>query len=175
MSNKSYRILVLIIVLSVIAGGIYWLEAQKGPRILSSTKEAARAKSEETYFGSARDSLLGSGIPGLAGLQTMPAPKNMRPNFLYLTGQWDFQAEYAESKSAGAVITYIYNAKNVYLVASSPAGVRLNVLLDGKPLGTVLVKEERLYKIVAGKDYGEHTLEITVETPGLRAYTFTFG
>lgn len=137
--------------------------------------DAAKIKSEETYFGAARNSLLGSGIAGLSGLQTMPAPRNMKANVLYLTGQWDFQAEYAENKSAGAVITYRYNAKNVYLVASSPAGVRLKVLLDGKPLGTVFVKDDRLYKLVEGSDYGEHTLEITIESPGLRAYTFTFG
>jgi thiol-disulfide isomerase/thioredoxin len=137
--------------------------------------DASRIKSEETYFGSARDSYLGSGIPGLSGIQTMPAPRNMKANMLYLTGQWDFRAEYAENKSAGAAITYIYNAKNVYLVANSPVGVKLKVLLDGKPLDTILVKEDRLYKIVEGRDYGEHTLEIVIERPGLRAYTFTFG
>ena len=137
--------------------------------------DAAKIKSEETYFGSGRNTYLGSGIAGLAGLQTMPPPRNMKPNFLYLTGQWDFQSEYAESKTPGAVITYKYDAKNVYLVASSLSGVKLKVLLDGKPLAPVLVKEDRLYKIVEGASYGEHTLEITIEGPGLRAYTFTFG
>ena len=137
--------------------------------------DASKIKSQETYFGSARNSFLGSGIPGLSGIQTMPAPKNMKADVLYLTGQWNIQAEYAENKSAGAVITYRYSSKNVYLVGSSKAGVKLKVLLDGKPLAPVLVKEERLYKIVEGADYGEHALEITIEGPGLRAYTFTFG
>jgi len=137
--------------------------------------DTSRLKSQETYFGSARNSFLGSGIPGLSGRQNMPAPKNMKANVLYLTGQWDFSAEYAENKSAGAVVTYRYSAKNVYLVGSSKAGVKLKVLLDGKPLAPVLVKEERLYKIVEGADYGEHTLELTIDGPGLRAYTFTFG
>jgi peroxiredoxin len=137
--------------------------------------DASKVKSQETYFGSARNSFLGSGIPGLAGMQTMPESKNIKGNTLYLTGQWDIQGEYAENKTAGATIIYKYNAKNVYLVANSLVGVKLQVLLDGKPLGAVLVKEDRLYKIVEGADYGEHTLEITIDGPGLRAYTFTFG
>jgi thiol-disulfide isomerase/thioredoxin len=137
--------------------------------------DASKIKSEETYFGSARNSFLGSGIPGLSGLQTMPAPKNMKADVLYLTGRWDFHAEYAENMSAGAVITYKYSARNVYLVANSATGVKLKVLLDGKPLAPVLVKEDRLYKIVEGTSYGEHTLELMIEGPGLRAYTFTFG
>ena len=137
--------------------------------------DASQVKSEETYFGSGRNSFLGSGIQGLSGVQDMPAPKDLRDNTLYLTGRWNFQAEYAENQSAGAVITYKYNAKNVYLVANAPAGVKLTIKLDGQPLGTVLVKEDRLYDIVKGQGYGEHLLEITVEGPGLRAYTFTFG
>ena len=105
----------------------------------------------------------------------MPAPGNMKAGFLYLTGQWDFRPEYAESMSAGAVITYKYSAKNVYLVANSASGVKLTVRLDGKLLKTIEVKANQLYKIVEGADYGEHELEITIDGPGLRAYTFTFG
>ncbi len=137
--------------------------------------DAAGIKSEETYFGSARNSFLGSGIPGLSGLQTMPPPRTIDENTLYLTGQWDFRSEYAENKTAGAVITYKYSAMNVYLVANSPAGVKLTIKLDGKLVGTVSVKEDRLYDIVKGAGYGDHLLEITVDKPGLRAYTFTFG
>jgi thiol-disulfide isomerase/thioredoxin len=137
--------------------------------------EPSRVKSEETYFGSARNSFLGSGIMGLSGVQAMPEPVSVKPNLLYLVGRWSFSGQYAENLAAGDKIIYRYSAKDVYLVANSAAGAKLKVLLDGKPIGTVLVKEDRLYKIVGGSDYGEHTLEIVIEGPGLRAFTFTFG
>ena len=41
---------------------------------------------------------------------------------------------------------------------------------------TVFIKEDGLYRLIedpAGS--GEHTLEIIIENPGLRAFTFTFG
>ena len=38
---------------------------------------------------------------------------------------------------------------------------------------TITIKENRLYKLVNGSDYGEHVLEIQVEDVGLD--TFTFG
>ncbi len=39
----------------------------------------------------------------------------------------------------------------------------------------VTVKDEQLYTLVDGKDYGVHTLELDSHGPGLRVYTFTFG
>ena len=44
-----------------------------------------------------------------------------------------------------------------------------------KKTGEILIKESRLYKLIEDSDYGEHTLEIIIESPGLRAFTFTFG
>ncbi len=41
--------------------------------------------------------------------------------------------------------------------------------------GVVTVRDEQLYTLVQGTDYGEHTLELDIGQPGLRAYTFTFG
>jgi hypothetical protein len=69
---------------------------------------------------------------------------------------------------------------------SSHKGNTVTILLDGKPVGlqggedvredgTVFVQENRLYKLVGGSDYAEHTLEIKVDGPGLEAYAFTFG
>jgi hypothetical protein len=98
---------------------------------------------------------------------------------------WNFSSEYAESKSAGT-ITFTYNAKDVYFVASAASGVKVKLTLDGKPIGifggadvapdgTVVITENRLYKLVHGAEYGVHTLQIEVMGAGLDAYTFTFG
>ena len=104
---------------------------------------------------------------------------------------WNFQPEFAESTSAGAKIVYRYQAKGVYLVGSSITGVRARILRDGKPLtkdeagedvvlkdgqSYVTFKEDRLYKIIQDKNgASEHTLEIIIEAPGMKAFAFTFG
>ncbi len=148
--------------------------------------DESKVASPEIYFGSARNEYLGNGARGVSGPQTLALPAAVSSNKLYLDGTWDFQKEFAENSGSGAKIIFKYNAKNVYLVASSDSGVKIKVLRDAKPLGadagadvtpdgTILVKDNRLYKLIEGSDYGEHTIEIQIENPGLKAFTFTFG
>lgn len=144
-------------------------------------------QSPETYFGADRNQFLGNGTQGAIGVQQLTTPSTIHLNTLYLGGTWNFQNEYASNQAAGAKIIYKYNSKNVYMVSTASKPVNLTVLIDGKPIsasmrgadvaadGTVTVQENRLYKLVEGSDYGEHTLEIIVNNPGLDAYTFTFG
>ncbi|MEK7193467.1 MAG: redoxin family protein [Patescibacteria group bacterium] len=146
---------------------------------------ALKPRSPEIYFGAARNLLLGNGVPERPGTQKLAGPTNVKTNVLYLAGTWDFSEEFAENKSAGAKITFRYQGKNVFFVASAPQGVNIKVLRDGVALiesagadvikGILTVKEDRLYEIVKDANYGEHTLELIIEDPGLRAYTFTFG
>lgn len=151
-----------------------------------------QVQSPETYFGAERNEYLGNGTQGQTGTQTLslPAASAAELNTLYLGGQWQFADQYASNVAPGATIEYTYDAKNVYLVAAGPSSggsVNIQVTLDGKPLPAsergadldandeATVQEDRLYKLVAGSDYGEHTLQIQVEGAGLQAYTFTFG
>jgi thiol-disulfide isomerase/thioredoxin len=167
--------------------------------------------SSETYFGSNRNEYLANGVQGQAGEQTLAVPAGglagnsfqpsmLQPSALYLGGIWNFQPQYAESVvssvSDGATgtnseksekIIYEYTAKNVYFVASSQNGIKVTVLLDGKPIsasmagadvapdGTMTIQANRLYSVVSGTDYGTHTLELDIQGAGLDAYTFTFG
>ena len=148
--------------------------------------DSSKVNSPETYFGSGRNEYLANGMPQVAGLQTLTIPQSTQSNQLYLEGSWDFKSEYAQSISAAARVLYKYSAKNVYMVASSDAGVKLKILRDGQPIGavagsdvaadgTVTIKENRLYNLVKEAGYGQHTLEIEIEGPGLKAFTFTFG
>ena len=149
-------------------------------------------QSPEIYFGASRNSYLGNGASGEIGTQTLEEAAGIKTNILYLSGTWNFKDEFAENKNAGAMpigrqakIIFRYQAKDVYMVASSANGVRVKVLLDGVPVGseagedvkqgTLTIKEDRLYKIIQDSKWGEHTLELIIENPGLRAFTFTFG
>ncbi len=143
-------------------------------------------KSPETYFGSARNTFLGNGHAQMNGIQTLTLPNDLSSNTLYLSGQWEFDDQYAVNRSAGAIILYRYSAKNLYLVASADKKVRIKIYRDGKPLGaeagfdvgadsSVFIKDARLYKLIEDDKYGDHTIEIIIEDPGLKAFTFTFG
>ncbi|MDR3571840.1 MAG: cytochrome c biogenesis protein CcdA [Candidatus Pacebacteria bacterium] len=147
--------------------------------------------SPETYFGSNRNEYLGNGAQGAAGVQTLtiPSQSGISADTLYLGGAWDFEPQYAQNSASGAQIEYEFHAKNMYLVGASGTGepVKLKITLDGAPIpasmrgpdvdqnSEMTVQADKLYQIVQGEDYSTHMLQITVESPGLQAYTFTFG
>jgi thiol-disulfide isomerase/thioredoxin len=144
-------------------------------------------QSPETYFGAERkEYLAGNATQGQVGTQMLTASLPVQNNILYLDGTWNFQDQYAETVSPVTHITYNYNAKHVYIVASAKTPVKLKITRDGQPLGanagadvgpdgTVTVQANRLYDLIDGTDYGAHTIQIEVEGAGLDAYTFTFG
>lgn len=172
---------------------------EKGGVDVAITKEVAvsRAGSPEVYFGASRNEYLGNGERGSIGVQTFTLPESHSLNRLYLGGEWNIQNEYAENKSAGAAIEFRYRAKEVYFVASSEEGVTVKIYNDGvlqkgdgatdcrekdfcsgedvSADGTVFVKDDRLYKLIENKGTEEHVLKIEIESPGLKAFTFTFG
>lgn len=142
-------------------------------------------RSPEIYFGSWRNDALGNGRRNWPGEQNFSAPKSIKTNALYLVGNWDINKEYAQNLAADVRIIFRYQAQKVFMVAGADSPVGLKILVDGKAIdsrvgsdvidGTVTVKEERLYRIIEDQAAGEHTLEIIIQNPGLRAFTFTFG
>lgn len=149
-------------------------------------KSAPRPQSPETYFGAARNSNFGNGERGAVGRQELTVPKELLPNTLYLGGAWNIEREYTESAAAGATIEFRYRAKEVYLVGSGGAGVRAKVYQDGELVrsargedvaedGSLTVSEDRLYTLIKNAGLEEHVLKIEIESPGLKAFTFTFG
>lgn len=148
--------------------------------------DEAKVKSPETYFGSARNDFLANGVAHVSGIQSLVMPDFFQGNALYLGGSWEFKDEFARNGSAGASVVYVYDAKNVYLVARSDKPVRIKVLRDGKSPGAdagsdvgadgyVTVRDARLYKLIEGSDYGRHSIELIIEDPGALLFTFTFG
>jgi len=147
-------------------------------------------QSPETYFGAARNNLLANGKYFTNGEQTLTAPASsaVQLNQLYLGGTWNFEDQYAANLTAHATITYEYDAGDVYMVAAGAAtDTVVDVLQDGQPLsaadagsdvhnGQIVISGNRLYNLIKNANGGgAHTLELIIETPGLQAYTFTFG
>jgi cytochrome c biogenesis protein CcdA/thiol-disulfide isomerase/thioredoxin len=141
--------------------------------------------SPETYFGSARNQLLANGTRFTVGTQQLTLPQSFSLNQLYLGGAWNFMGQYATAQD-GDEIAYRYSAKKVYVVASADSPVTVEVLQDGKPIGSaagadvpvtgiVTIGSSRLYEIVANPEIGSHLLQLKVHGTGARFYTFTFG
>jgi thiol-disulfide isomerase/thioredoxin len=149
------------------------------------SERSQNATSPEVYFGASRNELLGEGTKFQEGEQDLKASVTRSLNTLYLDGKWNIHNEYAENKSKNARIIFQYEAKDVYMVASSVEGVTLRIKIDGKDVGElagedvkdgkVRVKNDQLYKLIQGEKSEVHQLEIIIENPGLKAFTFTFG
>ncbi|MBV9349286.1 MAG: redoxin domain-containing protein [Patescibacteria group bacterium] len=158
-------------------------------RPASETVNESLPLSPETYFGSARNEYLGNGTIEKQQVADFKLPKDISaPNVFYLSGTWDIESQYAETKAAGAGIAYNYEAQNLYFVAAAQgSSALLRVLVDGKPIssdmrggdvgpdGLLRINENRLYSVVKASAWGTHHIELQLESGILRAFTFTFG
>lgn len=136
--------------------------------------EPGKVNSPETYFGAFRNELLSNGKIYTTGDQSFKLPIIKLPNRLYLEGTWNIASEYAENKNS-STIYFDYDAKNVYMVASSPQGIEVEIYIDDVLSKKINIKNEQLYTIVSGDTYGKHKLHIKIPESGLKAFTFTFG
>ena len=103
-------------------------------------------------------------------------------------GTWNITDETAIAGN-NATLNYSFIAGHVYIILrpGSTSGGTVKVLLDGKVIdpsvagsdvknGIVTVDTDRLYNIVDLQGKTEsHTLKFEFQTPGVEAYTFTFG
>ena len=140
----------------------------------------------ETYLGT--DRAEGWMHQPQAGLHSYggPVTGELSLNEFAFGGSWNISGQPAEAVS-NASIDVEFEAKNVYLVLSSPGErpLPVQVLLDGRPIpaaeagsdvhgGLVTVRRQRLYSLVSlPSDERRHlTLRFA---PGVTGYAFTFG
>jgi cytochrome c biogenesis protein CcdA/thiol-disulfide isomerase/thioredoxin len=97
--------------------------------------------------------------------------KNVVANTLSYDGMWNVGGE---SIVAGknARLRLHYEARNVYIVLGGHGTVQK--LINGKPTGTIKVNAQRLYTVRASQNYEDALLELRF-SPGIEAYSFTFG
>ena len=144
--------------------------------------------SPETYLGSKRmQYYFPTGSIG-NGTQEFSLYNNLNENSFSYGGKWTITDEYALA-GANAVMNYNFTASKVFIILrpGNTHEATVKVLLDGKPIDStyagVDVKDsiltldsDRLYSIVDlhGKTEN-HILRLEFQTPGVQAYTFTFG
>jgi cytochrome c biogenesis protein CcdA/thiol-disulfide isomerase/thioredoxin len=140
----------------------------------------------ETYLGTNRAQGWVNG-PHAGTHDYGPGPHpNLKVSEFAYTGTWNIAAQPAEAV-ASAGIEMEFEAKNVYLVLSSPGErpLPVQVLLDGRPIpatdagadvhgGIVTVRRQRLYTLVSLHRDEQHRLTLRF-APGVTGYAFTFG
>ncbi len=87
-------------------------------------------------------------------------------------GTWRIGAEQAVA-GQNARLRLNFQARNVYIVLGGHGTV--DVSIDGKRTKTLRVDAEKLYTVRASKELATHALLELRFTPGVRAYSFTFG
>jgi cytochrome c biogenesis protein CcdA/thiol-disulfide isomerase/thioredoxin len=140
----------------------------------------------ETYLGTARaQGWVNGPHAGTHDYGPGPYPRLGVSEFAY-TGTWHIAEQPAQAVS-DAGIEVRFQAKNVYLVLSSPGGrpLGVRVLLDGRPIptadagadvhhGVVTVRGQRLYTLASLPRDEQHRLTLRF-APGVAGYAFTFG
>jgi cytochrome c biogenesis protein CcdA/thiol-disulfide isomerase/thioredoxin len=140
----------------------------------------------ETYLGTNRAE--GWIVAPKSGLHDYGPPPSggLALNEFAFSGAWNISDQPATAV-AGAGIDVDFDAKNVYLVLSSPGErpLSVTVLLDGRPIsakdagadvhgGVVTVRRQRLYGLVSLPSDQQHRLSLRL-APGVSGYAFTFG
>jgi thiol-disulfide isomerase/thioredoxin len=121
-------------------------------------------------------------------------PEPPEPGTFLARGLWRHEAEYLETREAGAGLDLVCDAAGVNLVVGSEdrGGGEVEVELDGRPVppeergGDVIERGDRgdrtlavwerprMVSLLASSEFRRRHLRLTFRTPGTRAYTFSF-
>lgn len=142
--------------------------------LVNEVEKKSGVESPEIYFGALRNTTFANGMKNAVGEQTLALPPKFERNKLYLDGTWNITEEYAENWTEGS-INFVFKANEVYMVASAEMPVEVGVYQDGELVKTILVHEDGLYTLIENETSAEHTLQLRIKEPGLKAFTFTFG
>lgn len=130
--------------------------------------------SPETYLGTGRGHSYTSEIkikPDEEAQYDFKGP--LKDNQVGLKGLWLVEEEKITSESQESYLDMKFLASEVYLVLSGSSSTPLEVYLDGKIVGKIVVNGDRKYDIVS-TSYDWHLLSLKVPK-GVSAYAFTFG
>jgi cytochrome c biogenesis protein CcdA/thiol-disulfide isomerase/thioredoxin len=125
----------------------------------------------ESYLGYQRiDRYAGSRLaPDKAATYTLP--KTLAANDLAYGGRWTVGSQ-SILAGEGARLQLHFQAKDVYIVLGGKGTVK--ALIPGQPTTTLDVDANRLYTVHSSPTETDATLELQF-SPGVRAYSFTFG
>jgi cytochrome c biogenesis protein CcdA/thiol-disulfide isomerase/thioredoxin len=153
-------------------------------------QDFAKIRTPEIYLGYGRAEYLGNDEKYQPdGTVSFAETSRFEDDKFYLSGEWEIHEEYVTAKNLPSKLSMNYQANKINIVADKTAeAVKARVFLDGQPLpkqyygkdvaadGTVTIDQAGLYNVVdTGTESGRHTMTLEFLTPGVKAFTFTFG
>jgi len=144
-----------------------------GPKTHIANLTPTETMTPETYLGAERlDRSRYVGSPIVAGKPAEYAlAKSLPANAISYGGGWKLAGQIATA-GFGAELRLHFHAKDVYIVLGGRG--RVGVTLDRKPRPPIEVNADRLYTVVSSASTRDGVLDFTF-SPGVRAYSFTFG
>ncbi|MFC1420484.1 cytochrome c biogenesis protein DipZ [Streptacidiphilus cavernicola] len=147
------------------------------------TTPTSAVQTPETYLGAARAGNYAGKTPLKPGTATFGYPFSLPGDAFALTGTWAVTDESLTAKasgaggaagasSAGAGIALSFDADDVYLDVGGTGTITATV--DGKTTSYPVSGAPDIYTLVHRKAVGQDRLQVTL-SPGLSAYSFTFG
>ncbi len=128
------------------------------------------AQSAETYLGSDRaNSYVGD--TAAAGTSTLRFPATVPAGGWALSGGWTVGPEYLTA-GADAKLRLNFLAREVYLDVGGTGTITATV--DGRTTTYRVSGAPNIYTVVSGSTSKQRILDVTL-SPGLKAYSFTFG
>ncbi len=124
----------------------------------------------ETYLDDQRATNYAAGTLA-AGTQTFSYPASLPSNSFALAGVWDVGTE-SITATSGAGIELNYSADDVYLDVGGTGTITATV--DGKTTSYPVSGAPNIYQLVKHSSQQSGTLTVEL-SPGLSAYSFTFG
>ena len=138
----------------------------------------------ETYLGTKRGSAFAAHERVPSGSGQYAFPGTLPADEWALSGGFDFQPEYVVASSAGDELELSFYARDVYLVMELDTPAQTHIAVAGATAGpspdvgadgVMAVGPARLYHLVHLDSPARATVTITFDSPGIRAYAFTFG
>jgi cytochrome c biogenesis protein CcdA/thiol-disulfide isomerase/thioredoxin len=138
---------------------------------LPDTTPVDQSQTPETYLGSERTQGYQGSTPYAPGTHQFTLPGQLAPNTFGLSGSWTL-ADQSITAGKDAEIGLSFHASNVYLDVSGTG--TLTVTTGGATKVIKVSGAPDIYTVAALKSAGDGNVTIKL-SPGLSAYSFTFG
>jgi cytochrome c biogenesis protein CcdA/thiol-disulfide isomerase/thioredoxin len=138
---------------------------------VADTTPTSMTQTPESYLGSGRANSYVGSTPLVPGTATFSYPQSIPDDQFGLTGTWTVTDE-SITAGAGAGITLNYDANDIYLDVGGTGTVTATV--DGKTTTYAVSGAPNIYTVLHRTSEERGILKLTL-TPGLSAYSFTFG
>jgi cytochrome c biogenesis protein CcdA/thiol-disulfide isomerase/thioredoxin len=138
---------------------------------VADTTPTSTTQTPESYLGAARVNNYAGDTPLSAGTATFSYPASVPPDEFALTGTWDV-ADEALTARANAGITLNYQADDIHLDLAGTGTITATV--DGKTTTYQVSGAPNIYTLLHRGTEERGLLRVTL-SPGLSAYSFTFG